>query len=146
MHCKINGYSYNDMPISNWTIQLTNGYSLLLWVADKLGNNVQCTCMQATKVVLERLHTCTHTNGTLYGVSVCKYVSMHTILILCLSNGSCRSSLHTNQISHSLLYPSLWLLVHGLSSQFFFAIISYTTDFWCQHWSAISFRNSYKIL
>ena len=29
-----------------------------------------------------------------------------------------RSSLHTSQISHSLLYPSLWLLVPGLSSQF----------------------------
>ena len=30
----------------------------------------------------------------------------------------CRGSLHTSRISHLLLYPSLWLLVPGLSSQF----------------------------
>ena len=29
-----------------------------------------------------------------------------------------RGSLHTSQISHLLLYPSLWLLLSGLSSQF----------------------------
>ena len=29
-----------------------------------------------------------------------------------------RDSLHTSQISHLLLYPSLWLLVPGLSGQF----------------------------
>ena len=29
-----------------------------------------------------------------------------------------RGSLHTSQISHLLFYPSLWLLVPGLSSQF----------------------------
>ena len=39
-----------------------------------------------------------------------------------------RGSPHTSQISHLILYPSLWLLVPGLSSQFF-AIISYTTGF-----------------
>ena len=31
---------------------------------------------------------------------------------------ACRSSTHTSQISHLLLYPSLWLLDPGLSSQF----------------------------
>ena len=29
-----------------------------------------------------------------------------------------RGSLHTSQISHLLPYPSLWLLVPGLTSQF----------------------------
>ena len=29
-----------------------------------------------------------------------------------------KGSLHTSQISHLLLYPSLWLLVPGFSSQF----------------------------
>ena len=39
----------------------------------------------------------------------------------------CRGSLHTSQISHLLLYPSLWLLVPGLSSHF--VIVSFTTFF-----------------
>ena len=54
-------------------------------------------------------------------------------------------SLHTSQISHLLLYPSLWLLLSGLSSQFF-AITSYTICLYCQQWSAISLSNGYKIL
>ena len=42
------------------------------------------------------------------------YMYMYTYnMYMCI-----RGSLHTSQISHLLLYPSLWLLVPGLSSQF----------------------------
>ena len=51
-----------------------------------------------------------------------------------------RGSLHTSQISHLLLYPSLWLLVPGLSSQFL-PLYAIQTAFNVR----IFLRNGYKI-
>ena len=56
-----------------------------------------------------------------------------------------RGSLHTSQISHLLLKPSLWLLVPGLSSHFCHSFL-YNWVIQGQHWSVVSLGNDYKIL
>ena len=57
-----------------------------------------------------------------------------------------KGSLHTSQISHLLLYPSLWLLVPGLSSHYFLynllltsAVVGNIFEKWLQDF--VSFRN-----
>ena len=56
-----------------------------------------------------------------------------------------RGSLHTSQISHLLLYPSLWLLIPGLSSQI--SPLFPTQPSWnVSSGSVISLRNGYNIL
>ena len=56
-------------------------------------------------------------SGQLWPLHMCTCVQVYRVW-LCRNVVVARGSLHTSQISHLLLYPSLWLLVPGLSSQF----------------------------
>ena len=54
-----------------------------------------------------------------YVISLCTcYTITSKVMKSDKMGDSSRGSPHTSQISHLLLYPSLWLLVPGLSSQF----------------------------
>ena len=101
-----------------------------------------------TRHMVVHMHTCVHCHnnagtiiGQKYGVakkataiavrvfdatgkgsSAYVYIQSHVFYIwqtsVAYMHDTLRDSLHTSQISHLLLYPSLWLLVPGLSSQF----------------------------
>ena len=49
-----------------------------------------------------------------------------------------QGSLHTSQISHLLLYPSLWLLVSGLSSQFCHYFLYNLLIRFCKLWEPLA--------
>ena len=80
-------------------------------------------------------------------------ITHHMHCIECLVMYNIRGSLHTGQISHLLLYPSLWLLVPGSSSQFLplfhlqlgFEIISVQYYLWematrvCKLWEPLQY-------
>ena len=58
-------------------------------------------------------------------------------------------SLHTGQISHLLLYPSLWLLVLGLSSHICYCFLYnllLRSVLASDYWPVISLGNDYEIL
>ena len=68
---------------------------------------VACVCMYICTYV-----TCMYMFGLIHASTCTVYMYVYMYMYF-------RGSLHTSQISHLLLYPSLWLLVPRLSSQFF---------------------------
>ena len=101
-----------------------------IWQRMRRGSRGYCRiCLQHSLLELHVsliiiMATCNHPKTT---NSITQYARIFNTPSL-NSHVQVRGSLHTSQISHLLLYPPLWLLVTGLSSQLF-AIISFTTCF-----------------
>ena len=85
---------------------------------------------------LVRTHSILFSKGVLSLTTTTTYVHLCTML-----HYNSWGSPHTSQISHLLLYPSLWLLVPRLSSQLCHCFLIQLAF----EWSAISLRNGFKI-